>query len=239
MQSDNNQTGANEPDEGVSRRRIIGGVGVAVAGGLVAGLAGASPASAGTSGGGTAATGRPGDTVFEFVCQIEQNGADFTGLGYLTAIAGLDPETLFTGEPRDETHARYLLTADGHLVARSVDGAVHSLNIEGQLAIHYSQSGGANWANPPGFAVGGPIATYDLELQDVLTVILPVERTGIPTLNGVATQNGTGRANGRPFGRPNMTTRFTATGIGTRSDTSLMVEDAMATLTVAGSMIAT
>jgi len=39
MQSDNNQTGATEPGEGVSRRRIIGGVGVAVAGGLAAGLA--------------------------------------------------------------------------------------------------------------------------------------------------------------------------------------------------------
>lgn len=237
MQSDNTSDNAPEPSAGLSRRRILGGVGVAVAGGLVAGGAGASPASAGTPSSGAVATGRAGDTLFEFVCRIGQDGEDFTGQGYLTNIAGLDSDTLFTGDPRDETHARYLLTANGLLVTRSVDGAVHVLNIDGKLAIYYSQSGGAAWSNPTAFAAGHPIATYTLELQDVLTVIMT--GTGIPTLNGVATQTGAGRANGWPFGRQRSTSRFLATGLGTRSDTNTTPENAEATLTVAGSMIAT
>lgn len=246
MESDNTRADSAEPTVGVSRRRVMGGVGVAVAGGLVGGVVGASPASAATSaatsGGGTPATGRAGETLFEFICLIDQKGEIFTGLGYLTAVAGLDRTILFTGDPRDEAHARYLLTANGQLrtangqhPARSVEGAVHSLNIKGDLAVYYSPSGGAAWSNPAGFSVGIPIATYDLELQDVLTVILPA--TGIPTLNGVATQTGA-RVKGYPFGRPGMTSRFTATGIGSRSDTG-SVDGAVATLTVAGSMIAT
>jgi len=215
----------------------MGSVGVAVAGGLVAGVAGAPPASAATSGAGAVATGRAGDTVFEFVCRIAQDGEDFTGLGYLTDVAGIGRDALFTGDPRDEAHARYLLTANGLLVARSVDGAVHALNIEGKLAIYYSPSGGAAWSDATGFAVGSPMATYQLELQDVLTVILsPI---GIPTLNGVATQTGAGRVKGRPFGRQGSTSRFIATGLGTRSDHDPTPVKAQAMLTVAGSMIAT
>jgi hypothetical protein len=237
MQSDKTPAESAEPTAGLSRRRIMSSVGVAVAGGLVAGVAGAPPATAATPNAGTAATGRPGDTIFEFVCRIGQDGEHFTGRGYLTGIAGLDGDTLFTGDPRDETHARYLLTASGRLVARSVEGAVHALNIDGELAIYSSQSGGAAWSNPAGFAAGSPIATYHLELQDVLTVILPA--TGLPSLNGVATQTGAGRVNGRPFGRQRSTSRFLATGLGTRSDTNPTLENAQATLTLAGSMTAT
>lgn len=236
MQADKIKTGAAAPLTGVSRRRIMGGVGVAVAGGLVAGLAGSQPAAAASAGGGAPATGRAGDTLFEFVCRIGQTGADFSGLGYLTEVAGLDRGSLFSAGPRDETHARYTLTAAGCLVTRSVDGAVHALNIEGRLVVRHNEAAGATWPSPASFAIGSPIAAYDLELQDVLTVILPA--TGIPTLNGTATQDGRVRFTGSAFGRPSMTSRFTATGIGNRSDTGPL-DDATATLTIAGSMIAT
>lgn len=210
----------------------MGTVGVAVAGSLAAGVAGANPALAATSGG-APATGRPGDTVFEFVCRIQQTGPHFDGQGYLTDVAGLNPTTLFTANTRDQAHARYLLTAKGSLITRSVEDVVHTLNMAGSLAIFYRPAGDGSSSNPS----GSPIATYDLELQDVLTVILPA--TGIPTLSGVATQRGGGtQVGGRPFGRAGMTARFTATGIGSRSDTG-PVDGALAALTVAGSMIAT
>ena len=235
MQSDTAPSDVPDPNAGISRRRIMGGVGVAVAGGLVAGVAGATPVSAATSAGGQVATGKAGDTVFEFICTIVQDAAVFTGHGYLTAVAGLDPAALFAGNGvRDEAHALFLVTANGELDTRSVEGAVHTLDIHGDLAIGHSTPAGSA---PSDGSSGGTVATYDLRIQDILTVIMAP--TGLPTLNGVATQLSAARVNGRPFGRPGMTSRFFATGLGTRSDGNLTLEKAQATLTVAGSMIAT
>lgn len=235
MQSDTAPSEVPDPDAGISRRRIIGGVGVAVAGGLAAGVAGAAPVSAATLAGGQVASGKPGDTVFEFICTIDQKAADFTGHGYLTAVAGLDPDTLFVGHgPRDQAHALFIVTANGKLDTRSVEGAVHTLDIHGELAIGRSTATGSA---PSGGSSATTVASYDLRIQDILTVIMAP--TGIPTLNGVATQLSAARVNGRPFGRPGMTSRFFATGLGTRSDGNPTLDKAEATLTVAGSMIAT
>ena len=90
-------------------------------------------------------------------------------------MCGLDSDSLFTGSPRDAAHAVFTATATGALVARSVEGVVHALDIDGELTV---------------FTGGRKVARYHLDLQDVLTVIAP--NTGLPVLNGEAQQTEAG-----------------------------------------------
>ena len=220
---------------GLSRRQVMTGAGVALAGGLAAGVAGAAPAEAVDSG--SIAAAQPGGTVLEFVCRITQNGLHMHGIGYLTQVAGLNDRDLFTDPAqRDESHARFVATATGTVVARSVDDKVTALDVDGALNVYYNPGGGASWSDETSFARGTQVAGYTLDLQDILTVI--ALQTGLPTLNGAALQVTTGTILGRRFGRNRLTLRFLATGLGTRSDNPPTASP-QAILTVAGSMIAT
>jgi hypothetical protein len=226
-------------DGGVSRRKVLGGAGAALAGGLVAGAATsavAAPLAAATDSGSVAAGG-PATTVIEFLCRISQSGVHFAGLGYLTGVAGVDADALFAGSPRDEAHALMTATATGTLVSRSVDGAVHALDITGELSVFLRSGPGASWSNPSSFSAGKRLAEYSLDLQDVLTVIAP--NTGLPVLNGLARQVDGASYRGRSFGRKGLALRFEATGLGVRSDGGGSdVTNAQAALTVAGGLFA-
>ena len=82
------------------------GSGVAVAGGLAV-AAGATPAEAGEST--SPASGPAGTTALELVCRIRQSDVDFTGVGYLTKIAGIGVDDLFSDPAhRDEARAMYV-----------------------------------------------------------------------------------------------------------------------------------
>ena len=124
-------------------------------------------------------------------------------------------------------------------MARSIDGVVHALDIEGTLSVYRRPEPGAPWSDAGSFADGARIARYSVTLQDVLTVI--ATNTGLPVLNGDARQTDSGTARGQRFGRVGMRLRFQATGFGTRSDTP-QPEDPPpghpeAALSIAGSMI--
>jgi hypothetical protein len=225
--------------EGVSRRAVLTGGGAALVGGLTAAAVTAvgGAATAGATGDHAVATGPPGTTVIELVVRIAQSGRDFTGMGYLTQVAGLGDSDLFSDPAqRDEAHALFVATARGQLVARSVDGAVHALDIAGQLRVYQRSGAGAAWGNPGSFSAGRQVARFGLELQDVLTVILP--NTGLPTLGGTADQTNAGSVHGTAFGRVGQTLRFTATGLGTRTDSNTDLNNAQAQLSVAGALIA-
>jgi hypothetical protein len=224
--------------ERLSRRTMLTGAGVAITGGIAAGtvggLIGAVPAEA--TGQGLIATGPSGTTLVEFISRITQDVAAFSSVGYLTRIAGIEGDDLFTDPAhRDEAHALFVATATGELIARSVDGAVHSLDIEGELSVYLRNSGGASFSDPASFASGRRLARFALELQDVLTVVAP--QTGLPTLTGNARQVDTANLRGSRFGRPGQHMRVVATGLGTRSDAN--TDSPQAQLSVAGSMIAT
>ena len=212
-------------DEGVTRRKVLTGAGLALAGGLAGGVAAATvgTSAVGANVGGVA-TGPAGATLVELVCIITQDGPSFDGHGYLTAVNGLDSGRLFTGSPRDEAHAVFTITATGTLRFRSVEGVVHALDIDGELLV---------------LTGGRRVARYALELQDVLTVIDTGK--GLPVLNGEADQLEAGSLGGiRRFGRVGQSARFVATGIGNRTDNPTdPVDGAQATLSVAGSLIAT
>jgi hypothetical protein len=194
------------------------------------------PAAAGATGNGIA-TGAPGTTVMELIFHLNQAGRDFTGSGYVTAAAGLTDRDLFS-DPADHdvAHALFVATATGQLVARAVEGAVHSLDITGDLEINQRSGPGASWDNSDSFKAGSLVARFALEIQDVLTVIMP--NTGLPVLNGAAQQTNAGNVRSRPFGLVGRSLRFTATGLGTRTDSNTDLNNAQANLIVAGSLIA-
>jgi hypothetical protein len=223
--------GSGSSDEGgVSRRKVLAGAGVAVAATAAGALA--------TSGTVDASSDRatpPGTTVIEFISRITQDGLDFSGLGYLTAVAGMPPNELFTDpDVHSEATALFVSVASGVLTSRSVDGVVHALDIDGELNVYRRDSSGAAWSDPASFSSGTLAATFDLVLQDVLTVIAP--QTGLPTLNGTARQTRAANVKGRQLGAPGQLLRFTATGFGTRSDAGTASPQAQ--LTIAGSLSA-
>ena len=216
----------------VSRRAMMGGAGVAVAaaafGTVGAGHAGASARPA---------AGRPRDdraaglTVAEFSARIDQAGADFVAYGFLTRAAGLDASVLFDGPDATVEAALITARAIGTLVGRAVDGAVHNLDIEGELSLYQRDAPGASFDDPDGFATGRQIARYDLVLQDILTVI--ATDTGLPTLLGEMRQTDADTVEGGEgtFGWPGLQLRFFATGLGHRSEATAPA----ASLSVAGS----
>jgi hypothetical protein len=203
--------------DAMSRRQALGAAGLLAAGATAVGTAAASEAAfAGLVGMAPAPA-----LAAAFHARLFQTGAvgeRFTALAYLTGLAGVDDAELFDGSVRQAGSARYTAVATGDLARRSIDVAVHSIDVEGTLTVYQRAAPGASFDDPASFEDGIPVARFDVTLQDILTVILPGK--GIPTLNGMLTQTLAGTVGGGPrrFGRPGARSRFFATGIGTLVD---------------------
>jgi hypothetical protein len=208
------------PHTRLSRRRVMT-VSAAVAG---VGLAAApAEAEAAASGGSGVSLGKPGTTTVEFRGRVLQSGASghsFTSFGYLIRASHAKRTGLFHGTPLSESTALLTAFATGELRSRTVDVAVHSLDIVGTMTVYQRKQPGADFANPASFKVGTVVARYDMTLQDVLTVF--ATDTGLPTLTGDMVQT-TARALsgplvGQTFGRRGTRLRFFATGLGHKTD---------------------
>ena len=203
------------PDGGLSRRKLVA---AGVAGGLGLGLVG-SPAPSDATDGGHAATGPTGSTVVEFRARIDQagiTGEAFTSYGYLTRVTHTRRSDIFDSGPRDESTALLTAFARGDLRARVLDMAVHSLDIVGTMTVYQRAHGGADFTDPDSFKVGRAVASYELVLQDILTVFAAAQ--GLPTLTGDMVQT-TAKELGGPlagltFGRPGSRLRMFANGLG-------------------------
>jgi hypothetical protein len=215
--------GAGTQDEpttsgGVSRRRMIAGAGLAVAGGALAVGAPASAVDASALGG--AAIAAPAVNAVEFRGRIAQTGASgetFTGVGFLTKVAGLASSSLFAGSPQNVSTALFTLYASGDLVSRVLDQRVHSLDIVGAMTIFERSAAGADFADATSFQQGKAVARLAMTLQDVLAVFAPAQ--GIPTLSGDVRQTFAARtASGAFFGYAGLRSRLLATGLGTLVD---------------------
>ena len=199
-----------------TRRGVLTGAGMAIAGGVAATVAGTSAAEAATLG---VARAPQGATAVEFRGRITQSGSsgqDFSALGILTALAGAQRSDLFEGSGTTIGNALFTLTASGSLVRRVLDQSVHALDIAGSLSVYQRSHGGADFDHPGSFSEGTRVAQFDLALQDVLTVFAAAR--GLPTLTGDMrqTQAGTlhGSLSGQRFGIAGQRLRMLATGIG-------------------------
>ena len=182
------------------------------------------PAQADAAAGGQAVSlGVTGTTTVEFrgrVTQSGDTGQDFTSYGYLIRASNADDSGLFADTAHNETTALLTAYATGNLLARvtdvSVASSVHSLDIVGTMTVYQRSQPGATFDDPSSFQVGTPVASYDMTLQDVLTVIGIGQ--GLPTLTGDMVQTAAatlaGPLAGQKFGRPGARLRFFATGLG-------------------------
>jgi hypothetical protein len=200
----------------LSRRRVMTASAVFAG----AGLAVAPTVSAAADTGGQAVSlGDSGTTTVEFRGRVTQSGTtgqSFTSYGYLIRASNTDQSDLFAGTTLSESTALLTAYATGDLQARTTDDVVHALDIVGTMTVYQRSSPGATFADPSSFKVGTLVATYDMTLQDILTVILP--NTGLPTLSGdmvqTAAQTLSGPLAGQKFGRKGTRLRFFATGLG-------------------------
>jgi hypothetical protein len=209
-------------DGGLSRRQLLT-ASLAAAGAGLASAQGAAARPDDDSGKGPVGIAPAGTTAVEFqarFAQTGQSGEVFEAYGYLTSAQGAAEDDLFSGTPLGDATALLTAYATGSLVRRTVDDAVHSLDIEGSLTIYQRSGPGASFSDPASFQDGKPVARFTLTLQDIVTVFTPGK--GLPTLTGDMEQTFSDRLDGAgghgKFGHVGARARLFATGIGTLVD---------------------
>lgn len=168
--------------------------------------------------------GRDGETAMEFIGRVDQNGGNFTFIGYLTRVKGLDEASLFAGgEPtaRTEKTAHLTLSAETTLTSRStVDSNIFAVDSIGKVDIYFNETPSADFGIPGSFSQGDLIASFSIRFQNSISVIAPNQ--GISKGWGVLTQTKAGhfRLDGRrlQFGHTGQRQRVFAAGQGTLLD---------------------
>jgi hypothetical protein len=166
----------------------------------------------------------PGVFAFSGVLGIDQEGAEFTGYGFLDEVAGIPDEVLF-GDVLDRTEALARLTITGAvtLEQRTIRANVFVLDAVGTLQVFSLDAPGVSFDDLATFATGTAVAGYSVTLHDVLTVIAPNQ--GIPVLSGELIQTAAADfmldGSWYRIGSPGARLALTGTGSGTRSDAEL------------------
>jgi hypothetical protein len=88
--------------------------------------------------------------------------------GYLTDVIGLDPALVFADALPAAQTARFTYAGEIPLSSRTNRGDVTQFGGEGTVTIFYDEDAGADWAEPPSFADGEPVAEFSLSLHDTL-----------------------------------------------------------------------
>jgi hypothetical protein len=165
-------------------------------------------------------TAAQGVSAVEYIGVIQQTGPEFTTVGYLTYVNGLNPADLYTdpNAPGAST-ARFTFSGSAILESRAQVGAVTQLSAVGPLTIYFNESGGATFDDPSSFASGIEIATFDTRISNILVVIAPNQ--GVSSATSDAKQQTARRfmLNGKrlQFGHPQLIQRVTLFGGATRS----------------------
>jgi hypothetical protein len=164
----------------------------------------------------------------EFIGRVDQAGVDFTFIGYLTRVRGLDETSLFAGgEPvaRTEKTARFTVRAETALTSRSTIDNTFAVDSKGKLNVFFNETPVADFADPDSFSGGELIATFDIAFQNAINVIAPAQ--GVSTGWGVLEQTKAGefRLGGRrfQFGHKEQRERILATGQGKLLDAGVPI----------------
>lgn len=197
-------------------------------------------------------TPRPGANSLELLARIDQEGTALAGTGYLTRIAGIPDERLFT-HPRgvkfddpastDPSTARFTTLATADISSLSATQNVITAVGNGTLWLYYQEHGGAKFGDRGSFSSGKKIATFKLSFQDNLIISGPgpgASNMGeaIVYLAGKLAQKGASsfKLNGKKtvIGEKGLDLRLEALGSGELLDAS----NPTARLFVVGSLIA-
>jgi hypothetical protein len=186
------------------------------------------------------AVGKAGQTAYEFVGRVDQNGPSFTFYGYVTYVRGLADDQIFTqpGVDQSEATARITFYATTTMVRRAIVGGVFAVTSTGSYTV-YLGSGGASFDDASSFTRGQALATTAIRFQNIINVQSggsggpPGPRPTGPGPGGAGAQaisTGTGGSEQRTastftlggkqyrFGRKGLDLRVFATGQGTLLD---------------------
>ena len=162
-----------------------------------------------------------GQNAVEMVGKIDQNGLDFNAFGYLTYIAGVPDDQMFTDAiNRSEATAHFTYVTSAKLTTRSMIENLFVLDAAGSTTIYYSDQPAATFDDPASFGAGTAIAVSSERWQNVVNVQAP--DTGIATGMSEFTETSATpfTLNGTDYqlGHANLLLRFSYTGEGKRSD---------------------
>jgi hypothetical protein len=178
----------------------------------------------------------PGQTAFELLGRVDQQGFDFVVYGYLTFVHGLPYAAIFSNPAQtSEATARLTFSGSASAVARTQLRNVIVIDAVGSLTVYANDTPGASFDDPASFTDGTPAARFDLRIQNVLNVIAPNQ--GLSSLWADLTQT---HARSFPvdgarhqLGKVGLRGRLEAIGQGTRLEPTTPVVE----LDLAGSVV--
>jgi hypothetical protein len=163
-----------------------------------------------------------GQNAFEFIGRIDQNGADFTGYGYLTQIKDLSYAQIYTNPAAaSEDTARFTYVATATLTSRAVLTDVFTIDSQGTITFYFNESPpDRSFDNSASFASGTPIATASIRYQDILLVQAPNKglASGVSEATQLDATAFTLDGQSYQFGYPDLLYRYSTIGNGTRVD---------------------
>jgi hypothetical protein len=207
--------------------------------GFIAGAAAAGVTVPGVAGAGTTrpiGRTREARNNFEVIGTIVQEGLTLTGFGWLTHVAGLRDDDLFTDpDNRSASTARLRWHSVVQVAARDFLPNLFSATGNWSLRIFFDADGGAQPGDEATFTAGRRIARYAVRFHTVLTITGPDQAA--TQLTGELTQREArvARIGGgdRRLGRRGLRQRLVASGPGARSEPNIP----RATFHVAGGVV--
>ena len=214
-----------EPSSGITRRKLLTGAGKAAAAAAAVSAVGwvevgNQAIAAPDSPSGEVGTATGGRNAFEYMGEVDQDGDNLTSYGFLSFIAGLDTAQLFTGDPHNETTARFTFFGKAALFARVEGNGLFIIDANGFVNYYFNLYGGASFGDPASFKAGKQIAADTAGFHDVLAVTAP--DTGLPYLTAMLQRTKAAKfvLDGVTyrFGHVGVLLRSTATGLSSRTD---------------------
>lgn len=123
-----------------------------------------------------------GETAFELIGKTEVRGTSLTYYGYLTSLAGLPAQALFTdAEVLSEAQARIVYFGSARIQTRSEIAGLIVVTAAGKVAFHVHENGGASFAAPESFFGGVAVSEAESRFQLILDVADDGQGTAVGT----------------------------------------------------------
>lgn len=181
--------------------------------------------SVGSGSGGTSGIGQPavGEVAWKFVGRLDQDGAKFSGYGYVTFLSGLADADLYASTPGTEKTARFTVVIAAQETGVNKLNDLTVVNTSGTATIYRNDQPAGDFADPSSFAKGTVVAVTDVSGQNILSINPDDRNKGIAAATAqlhqtTANSFPAGAGGDKPFGRVGLVERMALSGQGKRTD---------------------
>lgn len=181
-----------------------------------------------------------GEVAWHFIGRIDQDGLKFTAYGFLTQVAGLGNDALFTsGGDRTEDTAVFSVVMESAESNRTKLHNVTVVDVTGTASIYVNDAPDRTFGDPATFTTGTKIGTASVTGQNILNIDPENRDKGVAAATAELRQTGATRfrlgEKEYQLGRKGLTERLTLSGQGVRTDATAP----KSTIEVAGTMTVT